>query len=108
MPMEQFIRQSMSIESKPVIVFSVSDTPNWSIDACKEAKAQPPQNPEEKTLLADYDAKNVKKMATAGKPQITGQFSSVMGAFKSYKMSGNLFDTSTLCIFCIMNIFQVE
>ena len=81
----------MNIESKPIIVFSVSETPNWSIDACKEAKAQPPQNSGEKTLLADYDAKNVKKMATAGKPQITGHFSSMMGTFKSYKMSGDLF-----------------
>ena len=88
MPMEQFIRQSINITSKPIIAFSVSETPNWGADACKEAKAQLPINPEEKLLLADYDAKNVKKMATTGKPQISGHFTSMMDAFKVYKMSG--------------------
>lgn len=34
---EQFIRQAISIPSKPIIVFSESDMPNWSSKDCDAA-----------------------------------------------------------------------
>lgn len=48
---EQFVRQSKFIHNKPVVVFSTSDTPNWSGDECRGATKQYQLTPNDLLLL---------------------------------------------------------
>ena len=36
--LEEFVRQSIHMPSRPVVVFSDSATPNWKEDQCKDSK----------------------------------------------------------------------
>ena len=85
---EQFIRQSMNIESKPIIIFSSSETPNWSEDDCKKPRDKYVLSADEKTLISTYDEKNIKKIALTEKKQVSNHYTAMVDLFRSYKMSG--------------------
>ena len=102
---EQFIRQSMNIESKPIIIFSASHTPNWSEDECKKPRDKYVLSEEEKTLISTYDEKNIKKIALTQKNQVNGFFSAMVDLFRSYKMSGIYDYYIILYLFYFLSLF---
>jgi hypothetical protein len=86
---EQFVRQSMDMKSKPIIIFTSSETPNWDKKVCDNNPQRPEMSAKDKALLKFYDSgKNIKKLAEKKKAGISGQFSVLLEMFQSYKMSG--------------------
>ena len=86
---EQFVRQSMDMKSKPIIIFTSSETPNWDKKVCDNNPKRPEMSVKDKQLLKFYDSgKNIKKLAEKKKAGISGQFSVLLEMFQSYKMSG--------------------
>ena len=86
---EQFIRQSVSSPSKPIVVFSTSDTPNWPSKDCdgKDASATPKLSAEEKTALDHVmhgRTKNVVSEVNKNGPA-TKPWGAVSNMFKAYQ-----------------------
>merc|ERR1711871_698316 len=52
--LEEFVRQSIQMPSRPVVVFSDSATPNWKEDQCKDPKQKERIDDREKALLDAY------------------------------------------------------
>jgi len=52
--LEQFIRQSVQMPSRPVVVFSDSATSNWKADDCKNPAQVHTLSNEERTLIETY------------------------------------------------------
>ena len=51
---EQFIRQSIQMPSRPVVVFSDSATPNWKEEDCNNKPSSHDLKEEEKSMLQSY------------------------------------------------------
>jgi hypothetical protein len=79
----------MDMKSKPIIIFTSSETPNWDKKVCDNNPQRPEMSAKDKALLKFYDSgKNIKKLAEKKKAGISGQFSVLLEMFQSYKMSG--------------------
>ena len=77
----------MNMKSKPVIVYSGSDTPNWGVDACKKMPDVPVIAEEDLALLAMYRVDgNVKSIVQ--KNNNNDGFSALVPAISAYKKSG--------------------
>ena len=77
------------MKSKPIVIFSTSETPNWSEDDCKKKPADHRLTTEERMYLHLYETtKSARDIATTSKNNINKEFASVVAMFKSYKMSG--------------------
>ena len=104
MNFEQFIRQTMEIKSKPIIVFATSFSPNWDPKICENNPKKPDMSKEDKDVLAMYDSgKNVKKVAEMQKSGISGQFGVLLKMFQSYKMSGKIDDVANFTLIEAIN-----
>lgn len=89
---EQFIRQSLALKSKPVVVFTDSSTPNWGAKDCpkdKDKEDHPRLSAEEQKLLKYLGEGDIKKIVTEINAKPVGEkFSSVLRLFADYKMAG--------------------
>ena len=79
----------MDMKSKPIVIFTSSETPNWDKKVCDSNPKRPEMSMADKETLRLYDSgKNVKKLAELKKGGISDQFSVLLEMFQSYKMSG--------------------
>ena len=85
---EQFIRQSMSLASRPVVVFTTSSTPNWPENDCqgKDTKEKPnkSENDEKLLKLLETDASKI-PLQNKGDEH---HWSALLSMFQAYKMAG--------------------
>lgn len=81
----------MELKSKPIIVFTSSNTPNWDAKVCASNPKKPDMSEDDKKLLALFDGgKGIKSIVLAKKPWLNEQFSATLPMFQAYKMSGNI------------------
>ena len=79
----------MDMKSKPIIIFTSSETPNWDTKVCETTPKRTTMTKADKEILKLYDSgKNIKKLAEMKKDGISDQFSVLLEMFQSYKMSG--------------------
>lgn len=85
------------MKSKPIIVFTTSNTPNWDAKVCASNPKKPDMSDDDKKLLELYDGgKGIKKIALTKKPWLNEQFSSTIPMFQAYKMSGMIYFTDSV------------
>merc|ERR1711871_52676 len=86
---EQFVRQALYMPSKPVVVFSQSDTPNWSENECTDNKDRKPPTITniEEGLLESYHKDPIKIATHLNKNEIT-KWHVLLDILKSYKTAG--------------------
>lgn len=77
----------MSIKSQPVVVFTTSDTPNWSEKDCEKMESKPGVSEDEKKLLKLLGTEPHKIPSEMNKGDI-GSWSAVSSMFQAYKMAG--------------------
>ena len=79
----------MDMKSKPIIIFTSSETPNWDSKVCESIPKRTTMSKADKEILKLYDSgKNIKKLAEMKKDGISNEFSVLLKMFQSYKMSG--------------------
>jgi hypothetical protein len=63
---EHFVRDAMSLETRPVVVFSDSSTPNWPKDDCisEQSQISDPLSASEQQMLDHFKYGNIKAIAT--------------------------------------------
>lgn len=84
----------MEMKSKPIIVFTSSNTPNWDAKVCASNAKKPDMSEDDKKLLEQFDGgKGIKNIALSKKPWLSEQFSATIPMFQAYKMSGNILRT---------------
>ena len=85
---EQFIRQSMALPSRPVVVFSTSSTPNWPAADCKDKdpKEKPNKGPADEKLLKLLES-DPSKIPLENKRD-EHHWSALLSMFQAYKMAG--------------------
>lgn len=88
---EQFIRQSMALPSRPVVVFASSDTPNWKESDCTKVNASTSYSlsEEENKMLVILDSDPVRVVSDLNSEQPFLQtWKSLHTIFKAYRMAG--------------------
>jgi hypothetical protein len=89
---EQFIRQSLALPSHPVVIFTVSDTPNWEEKECTdEVRNKAIEISDEEKKLLELVESNPMEIATVlnNQPEwVGGHWSSMEDMFKAYKLAG--------------------
>lgn len=84
---EQFIRQSIASPSKPIIVFSASETPNWEQQACKNINSNdlPELSDLDKSLVEHLDKDPVKIVSDLNKSLVQrwSAFSELVTVYKT-------------------------
>ena len=86
---EQFIRQSMSLPSHPVVVFTTSATPNWEEKDCKATHSTttiPPRKDSDDELVR-FLSTNSSKIPLLNKGD-EHHWSALLTMFQAYKMAG--------------------
>lgn len=84
---EQFIRQTGSMKSKPIIMFSGSKTPNWPESDCTGELPKPVPTSDDLNLLDIYRRdKSVKRIVTL--TDCFNDFSAIASSSHNYVMSG--------------------
>ena len=85
---EQFIRQSMSLASRPIVVFTTSSTPNWPEKDCegKDPKQKPNKSDNEEKLLKLLET-DPSKVPLQNKGD-EHHWSALLSMFQAYKMAG--------------------
>lgn len=85
---EQFIRQSLKIPTKPVVIFSDSSTPNWKEEDCKDKKTSPPSlSQQDSTLVRHFLDGDILKIVSEINTDISS-WSALSSLFKDYKVAG--------------------
>ncbi len=87
---EQFIRQSLSIPSHPVVIFSESSTPNWKPDECPKSPGAITITAEEKemlSLLAKGDALKIVAEKNLKAPWVDS-WGAILDIVRHYKLAG--------------------
>ena len=82
---EQFIRQSMSLPSHPIVVFTTSSTPNWKEEDCKGMTAPPRKDGDDE--LVRLLSTNASRIPILNKGD-EHHWSALLTMFHSYKMAG--------------------
>jgi hypothetical protein len=84
---EQYIRQAISLPSRPVVVFSNSVTPNWDDKNCKDKKPVV-ISMEEKEMLANLKTNAIKIPSELNKHEIQRHWQAFTEIIPQYKSAG--------------------
>lgn len=85
---EQFVRQSLAIPSRPIVVFSESSTPNWGEKDCDgKDKSDPSLSDADRNLISLLDTLPMKIPSEANKENIKG-WTAFMRILSEYKTAG--------------------
>jgi hypothetical protein len=86
---EQFIRQSSSIPTNPIVVFTESSTPNWSEKECTEKPVPKHTNTKDEIAMLKLLQDDPMKIPTEiNKDEPKRAWPAVLKMFQSYKTSG--------------------
>ncbi|CAE7416721.1 unnamed protein product [Symbiodinium microadriaticum] len=84
---EHFIRESISLPNRPIVVFADSWQPNWNKDDCKDKKTLTISDSEKK-MLQYVDTTPVEIVANLNKNVLTEKFGGMVPFVDKYKAAG--------------------
>ena len=88
------------MKSKPIIAYSLSDTPNWDPLDCQGNLTKPVFTFQEKERLTLYEeGKHVRKIALIEKPDIRPHFQHFLPLIPLYRTSGTVLTTSCFMLY---------
>eukprot|EP01035_Chromulina_nebulosa_P024737 gene24737-32217_t len=86
---EQFIRQSISLPSHPIVVFMESSVPNWKKEDCVgKSTSDPNISDKDKLLLKNLNEDPIKIVSELNIGAIKESWSANLETFKEYKVAG--------------------